>query len=169
MNGRLDASGKSTADGVESLPMSCLEFLTRTEREGFSRAKLFAAAIVALTIAARLTAGQSAGEKYAGTWTGTWDGAGSGDFELTLDKAKDGPLGGRVAVTTDGGNYNASLRSIVFNGPKMTAAYDFPLDPSAEVLITATFEDKSAKGTWALRPKGQEGDLAAGTFTVTKK
>ena len=51
----------------------------------------------------------------------------------------------------------------------MTARYHFPLDPSAEVFVTATFEDKSAKGTWAMRAKGQEGDIAGGTFTVTKK
>jgi hypothetical protein len=124
--------------------------------------------IVALAIGTPLL-GQSTGEKYIGTWAGTWDGAGSGDFELTLDKAKDGPLGGRVAVVTDGGNYNADLKSIAFDGPKMTAKYDFPLDTSAEVSITATFADKSAKGTWAMHPKGQDAEVAAGTFSITKK
>jgi hypothetical protein len=124
--------------------------------------------IVVLSIGA-LAAGQSSGEKYLGTWAGTWDGAGSGDFELTIDKAKDGPLSGRVAVTTDGGNYDANLKTITFDGSKMTAKYDFPLDPSAEIVVNATFGDKSAKGTWAMRPKGQEADMAAGTFSVNKK
>lgn len=139
------------------------------EREGVSRAFMLAAVIAAVVISVPLAAGQSSGEHYLGTWTGTWDGAGSGDFELTIDKAKDGPLAGRVVVTTDGGNYNADLKTINFDGPKMTGRYDFPLDPSAEVVVTATFEDKSAKGTWAMRPKGQEGDIAAGTFAITRK
>lgn len=34
--------------------------------------------------------GSSAGEQFLGTWTGTWDGAGSGGFELTLEKARTG-------------------------------------------------------------------------------
>jgi hypothetical protein len=137
------------------------------------RRRLFARLAVVLTlglaIGTSVAAGQSSGEKYLGSWTGTWDGAGSGDFELTLDKAKDAPLAGRVAVTTDGGNYNATLTAIAFDGPKMTARYDFPLDPSAEVLLTVTFGDKAAKGTWAMRPKGQEGDIASGSFAVSKK
>jgi hypothetical protein len=139
----------------------------RAKAEGFSRA-LLVAVIAACAIGATVR-GQVSGEKYLGTWAGTWDGAGSGDFELIIDKAKDGPLSGRVAVTTDGGNYNANLKTIAFDGPKMTAKYDFPLDPNAEIVVNATFEDKSAKGTWAMRPKGQEADVAAGTFSVNKK
>jgi len=72
-------------------------------------------------------------------------------------------------VTTDNGNYNADLKAIVFDGNKMTAKYDFPLDPSAEVAVTATFEARAAKGTWSLRAKGQDGEVASGTFTTTKK
>jgi len=141
----------------------------RAKAEGFGRAIVF---FLALALGATLAAQQSSGEKYVGTWTGTWDGAGTGSFELTLDKAKDatqGSLTGRVAVGTDGGDYNATFKTIAFDGPRMTARYDFPLDASAEIVVTATFEDKSAKGTWAMRPKGQEGDLAAGTFAITKK
>ena len=33
-----------------------------------------------------------------GTWTGTWEGAGTGGFELTLEKGKDGKLGGRFRL-----------------------------------------------------------------------
>jgi hypothetical protein len=103
-----------------------------------------------------------------GTWAGTWDGAGSGNFELTLDK-KDGAPAGRVAVTTDGGNYTADLKGIAFAGSKMTATYDFPLDTSAEVAIATTFEAKDAKGTWSLRPKGQDAEIAGGTFALSRK
>ena len=30
----------------------------------------------------------SASEQFLGTWSGTWDGAGTGGFELTLEKAR---------------------------------------------------------------------------------
>src|SRR6185295_6542253 len=93
----------------------------------------------------------SAADQYLGQWRGTWDGAGSGDFELTLDK-KDGALAGRVAVTTEAGPYTADLKTVAFDGAKMNARYDFPLDAGAEVIIAATFESSSAKGTWSLRP-----------------
>src|SRR5436190_21251786 len=73
----------------------------------------------------------SGGDQYVGTWSGTWDGAGSGEFGLTLEK-KDGALAGRVAVTTDAGPYTANLKTIAFDGAKMTAKYDFPLDAEAE-------------------------------------
>ena len=105
----------------------------------------------------------------AGTWAGTWDGAGSGNFELTLDKIKEGAPVGRVAVTTDGGNYNADLKSIVIDKQKLTATYEFPLDTGSEVHIAATFEGKDARGTWSLRQKGQDAEVVAGTFALTKK
>jgi opacity protein-like surface antigen len=120
--------------------------------------------------AAPMSARQSAGaDQYAGTWSGTYDGAGSGQFDMTLDKDKDGTMTGKVNVTTEGGNYSADLKAVVFEGPKMTAKYDFPLDPSAEVIMTATFEGSAAKGTWSLRPKGQPDELASGGIAVTKK
>jgi hypothetical protein len=124
-------------------------------------------AIVSATASARSQS--SRGQEYAGTWSGTWDGSGSGEFELTLEQTKDGAIGGKIAVTTDGGNYNADLKSVAFDGNRMTAAYDFPLDPSAEVAVSATFDQKTAKGTWMLRPKGQSTEIASGTFSVTRK
>ena len=126
---------------------------------------VIACALGAFTIEARQS---STGDEYAGTWAGTWDGAGSGEFELTLEK-KEGALAGKVAVTTDQGNYTADLKTMAFSGKTMTATYDFPLDPSAEVAVSAEFEARSAKGTWSLRPKGQSTELAGGTWTVTKK
>ena len=49
------------------------------------------------------------------------------------------------------------------------ARYDFPLDPSAEVALAATFEAAKAAGTWSLRPKGGGAELVSGSFTVSKK
>ena len=111
------------------------------------------------------------GEQYAGTYSGTWDGSGSGNFELTLEKSKDGGVTGKVAVTTDGGNYTAPFKALSFEDNKMNAKYDFPLDPSAssEVVLMATVEGSIVKGTWSLRPKGQESEVAKGTWTVTRK
>lgn len=119
-----------------------------------------------------LTIGQTAtGDQYSGTWAGTWEGPGTGGFELTIAAPKDAAPTGKVAVTTDGGNYTADLKSLAFDGPKITAKYDFPLDPSAEVIVAGSFENGGAKGTWSLRPKGQgqEAEVAGGTWTVAKK
>ncbi len=109
------------------------------------------------------------GEQYAGIWTGTYDGSGAGTFEMTLDRGKDGAITGKVNVNGDGATYSADLKSVVFDGAKMTATYDFPPDPSAEIVMTATFESASAKGTWSLRPKGQNDEIASGGIAVTKK
>jgi hypothetical protein len=76
---------------------------------------------------------------------------------------------GKVNVTTDGGNYSADLKSVAFEGTKMTAKYDFPLDPSAEIVMQAIFDGGSAKGTWSLHPKGQTEEIASGGIAVTKK
>jgi hypothetical protein len=120
--------------------------------------------------AVRIDARQaSSGEQYAGSWTGTYDGAGSGQFEMTLDKGQGGTMAGKVSVKTEGGDYTADLKSVTFEGAKMSARYDFPLDPSAEIIMTATFEGTSGKGTWSMRAKGQTDELAGGTIAVTKK
>jgi len=109
------------------------------------------------------------GDQFAGTWAGTWDGAGMGEFTLTLDKGTAGAITGKVDVVTDAGPYTAELKSVAFEGQKMSASYDFPLDPGSEVVMAATFDGATAKGTWSLRPKGQSTEAAGGTWTVTKK
>ena len=124
--------------------------------------------LIVIVVFAAIVRAQPGGD-FAGTWAGTWDGAGSGQFELVLEKSKEGAPAGRVAVTTDNGNYSAELKSIAFDGGKMTAKYEFPLDPSAEVAVAATFDGDAAKGTWSLRPKGQDAEIAGGTWTVKKK
>jgi hypothetical protein len=127
------------------------------------------AALFCAALAGTAASTEQSGADYAGQWTGTWDGSGSGNFELTLEKAKDGGIAGKVAVTTEQGNYTADLKSVSFAANKMTATYDFPLDPSAEVALAATFEAAKAAGTWSLRPKGGGAELVGGSFTVSKK
>jgi hypothetical protein len=61
------------------------------------------------------------------------------------------------------------LKTVSFTANKMTATYDFPLDPSAEVALAATFEAAKAAGTWSLRPKGGGAEVVGGSFTVSKK
>ena len=109
-----------------------------------------------------------AGEAFVGTWTGTWDGAGTGGFELTLEKGQDGAVAGRVSVTGDP-SYKATLSSLAFDGKKMTARYDFPPDTAAEVRLAASFEGNSAAGTWSLREKASGHEVAAGSWKVTKQ
>jgi len=127
---------------------------------------VMSAAAAAAPTAARQAAGP---EQYVGIWAGTYDGAATGTLELILDKGKDGGLTGKVNVVSEGGNYSADFKSIVFDGTKATAAYDFPLDPSAEVVMTATFDGAAAKGTWSLRAKGQTDELLGGGIAISKK
>jgi hypothetical protein len=109
------------------------------------------------------------GEALVGTWTGTWEGAGgTGGFELTLEKAKDGSVGGRVSVTGEP-TYQTTLGTVSFDGPKMTAKYDFPPDENIAVVLEAKFDGNTATGTWAAREKANGGELASGTWTVSRK
>jgi hypothetical protein len=111
------------------------------------------------------------GEALVGTWTGTWaspDGGVGGGFELTLEKAKDGSVGGRVSVTGEP-TYKATLGTVSFDGPKMTAKYDFPPDENIAVVLEAKFDGNTAIGTWAAREKANGGELASGTWTVSRK
>jgi len=130
---------------------------------------LFVVAAVSLAAAQRGPESPAKPDHYVGTWPGTWEGAGSGGgFELTVEQAKDGPLTGKVAVTGEP-TYNVTLKSIAFDGKKMTGRYDFPADESAEVLLTATFDGNKATGAWTLRVKADGTEVAAGTWTVTRK
>jgi hypothetical protein len=108
-------------------------------------------------------------ESLVGVWSGTWDGAGNGGgFELTLEQPKDGPLTGKVSVTGEPA-YKATLKTLSFDGKKMTGKYDFTPDEQAEVTLTATFEGNKATGTWSLAAKGTDNALASGTWTVSRK
>jgi len=131
-------------------------------RNGLALALTLVGAIVCLS------AQTDQSDAVAGQWAGTWDGAGSGNFELNLIR-KDAALAGKVSVTTDGGNYDADLKAVTLADKNLKATYDFPLDPSAEVAMTAAFEGEKATGTWSLRPKGGGAEIAGGTFTLKKK
>ena len=109
----------------------------------------------------------AAAKKYYGTWAGTWEGEGqSGGFDVTLEAGKDGKPGGSVSVTGEP-TYKATLKTLAFDGAKMTATYEFPPDPSVTVNLAATFEGNAAKGTWSLKSP-QIGDIS-GTWAVKKK
>ena len=131
--------------------------------------------VLVLMLAAVCPAAQRAADtppraqQFVGTWSGTWDGAGSGGgFELTLEKGKDDAITGRVAVTGEP-TYKAILKSLSFDGPRMNGRYDFTPDESNEVVLTGTFDGNTAKGTWSLRTKANEAEVASGTWTVTSK
>ena len=112
---------------------------------------------------------KAGGDQYVGTWSGQWDGNGSGGgFELTIEKAPDGALTGRVSVTGEP-TYKATLKKLAFDGNKMTGAYDFTPNNEAEVLLTAAFEGSTAKGTWSLRAKADGTEVATGGWNVTRK
>jgi hypothetical protein len=108
-------------------------------------------------------------ESFLGRWSGTWDGAtGSGGFELVLETDSKGMLTGRVSVTGEP-TYQAGLKTVSFDGNKMAARYDFPPDSSGEVVLAATFDGKTAVGTWSLREKAGGTEFAAGNWNVSKK
>lgn len=130
--------------------------------------------VVALVFGAICSASQrgaadsAPGGAFLGTWAGTWDGAGSGGFELTLEHDKEGRLGGRVSVTGEPA-YQTTLRTVSFDGARMTARYDFPAEEAIEILLAATFEGETAKGTWLARLKANGDEVASGTWAVTRK
>jgi hypothetical protein len=109
------------------------------------------------------------GEQFLGTWSGSWEAQGAnGGFELTLEKGKAGSVECRVAVTGEPA-YKANCKSLSFDGKNMSAKYDFPPDEAAEVVLATTFEEKKATGTWSLRAKAGNTEVASGTLTVTKQ
>ena len=124
--------------------------------------------LTAIHPAAQRGDGASTAEQFLGTWSGTWDGAGSGGFELTIEKGTDGAVTGRVSVTGEP-TYKAAFKTLSFDGKKMSAKYDFPPDESAEVVLAASFEGNKASGTWSIHAKGNDNEAASGTWTVTKK
>jgi hypothetical protein len=132
---------------------------------------------VGVMIAALVSVGSAAGraqqarddDAHVGTWTGRWDGNGAGGgFDLTIEKGEAKALTGRVSVTGEP-TYQATLKKLSFDGNKMTGAYDFTPNDEAEVILAATFEGNTAKGSWSLRAKADGTEVAAGTWSVTKK
>lgn len=133
-----------------------------------------AGVLVAMTLVLGVAAqnapdAKSAGDQYVGTWSGRWESSGSGGgFDLTIEKEPDNVLAGRVSVTGEP-TYKATLKKLSFDGNKMAGAYDFTPDEQAEVILAATFEKDTAKGTWSLRSKADGTEVASGTWNVAKK
>jgi hypothetical protein len=131
---------------------------------------LWIIALLTLAPSAQREGGRSSGSgQFVGVWSGTWDGSGAGGgFELTLERSTDDALAARVSVTGEP-TYKATLKTVSFEGGKMTGRYDFPPDDQAEVILTATFEDKAATGTWSLREKSTGNEAASGGWKVSRK
>ena len=125
--------------------------------------------VIAASAAPGAGAQADAADKYVGVWSGSWDGGGGGGggFELTLQHEKDKPMSGKVAVTGEP-EYTAVLSSVSFDGAKMTAKYDFPLEPSLQVVLVASFDGDTAAGTWSVADKGSASDVASGGWKVKR-
>jgi hypothetical protein len=107
--------------------------------------------------------------RFVGTWAGKWEGGGSGgNIELSLSTESD-KLVGKVSVTTDNGEFNTAIKTLSFDGNKMTAIYDNPGMDGVEVTLISTFDGNSTKGTWSMHQKGQTAEMFSGTWTATKK
>jgi hypothetical protein len=130
-------------------------------------ATLFAA--IAHVAAQREGGAGAPADRFIGAWSGSWEGAGgSGGIEVTFERDKDKGLTGKLAVTGEP-TYNATFASVVFDGAKMTAKYDYPPEPAAEVVLSATFEGNGAIGTWLLREKGSGSEVASGSWKISRK
>lgn len=130
--------------------------------------RLVVALLLSITIAGVHAQKGSVPDELAGTWTGTWDGAGSGGFELVLEKGKEGPAAGRVTVTGEPA-YEATFGGLKFDGKKMSATYDFPPETSMEIALDAVFDGGACKGTWVARVKANGEQFATGTIDLKKK
>jgi len=131
--------------------------------------KVFAAAVFAGAGFTALLVHAASDAALNGEWDGSWEGAGaSGSFKLTLVRDGDGKLTGGVSVGQDTGDYKATFSSVVFVDNKLVAKYDYTPDPQAEIALSATLDGNSLKGEWKMLPKGQEMELAAGTWNVAK-
>jgi hypothetical protein len=112
--------------------------------------------------------------QYLGVWSGSWAGGGDtatgGDFEMTIERGKDGAPAGKVNVGGGESGHSAVFKSLSFGDNKMNAKYDYPLGEGGEIVMEATFDGKKGTGTWLLHPQNQDSTvLARGTWTVTKK
>jgi hypothetical protein len=87
---------------------------------------------------------------------------------LTLEKPKEGALTGSVSVSGEP-SYKATLKTVSFDGAKMTAKYDFTPDAAAEVVLTATFDGNKASGNWSLLEKATGNEVASGGWKVARK
>jgi hypothetical protein len=114
-------------------------------------------------IASAAQSGGGAPGRFLGTWSGTWDGAGSGGFVITIEQGQNGVLAGRVSVTGEP-TYDATLKTVSFDGNKMNARYDFPPDPGGEIVLAGSFDAGRARahGRFAKGPTALSSRWACG-------
>ena len=130
----------------------------------------FAALCSLIMVFAVQTLAAGSDQQYLGAWSGTWEGGGaSGRFDVTFERGSDGKLSGGVSVGEDTGDYTARFSTAAFEGNQLKARYDYPKADQSEIVLSATFDGKSAKGSWQLVAKGQDAAFANGTWTVTQK
>jgi hypothetical protein len=146
-----------------------VEFYVETKMRKLSLA-MFATIFAIVCVGTLSSAADAPANRYAGTWNGTWEGGGTGRFDMTLAAGADGTMTGSVSVGTEGGDYTAKFTTLSFDGNKMHAKYNYPLDEQGEITVEGTFDAGKGMGTWGLGQKGQNGPaLANGTWTVSKK
>jgi hypothetical protein len=138
-------------------------------RQGWGIAVAAVLAGVWLTQVAQGDAKAVAGEEFVGTWSGTWEGGGAGRFDLTIERGGAGQMTGGVSVGTDQGDYTAKFTELSFDGNKMKAKYDFPLEARADIVIEGAFAAEAADGSWTMVPDGDSSALAAGSWKVSRK
>jgi hypothetical protein len=108
-------------------------------------------------------------DAFIGTWEGSWSGGSSGNVGMTFAKGAGGKLSGTISPKPEQGDgYTVPFKCIEVSGGKLTVKFE---DPGGEVEITlvGTVEGKSAKGTYSVKPKGQDDAVDSGTWTVTRK
>ena len=98
----------------------------------------------------------------SGKWTGSYDGTRSGTFELVINPNDSRKLTGQITMLPPAGSGKAiPLKSVTFQGGRLSAAYDDP--ENGEVNLTGTLRNPSLTGTWQLA-----GGQASGDWQLTR-
>lgn len=130
---------------------------------------ILSVAAVALLGAREAVARQDGSDAFVGTWEGTWSGGSTGKLEMKISKGAGGKLSGSISPRPDQGDgYTATFKSAEVISGKLTAKFDDP-NGEVEIILTASLEGKSAKGTYSVRQKGDSSELDTGTWTATRK
>lgn len=109
----------------------------------------------------------AAAKKLDGAWAGAYEGDGSGKFEMIFSINADGKETGKLSVVPDNGdNYTVDLKTLSFDGTKMTATYTLP--QGDDVTMEGTLDEMvGISGKWAVGPTGSSS--ATGTWKASKK
>lgn len=106
-------------------------------------------------------------KKIGGTWAGAYEGDSTGKFEMSFSTTADGKETGALKVTPDDGEgYSVDLKTLSFDGSKMTATYTMP-QGGDEIMMEGMLDEASLSGKWAFGLAGNPS--ATGTWKATKK